>query len=121
MHNTGLLLANDSGTNRIKALKANLQRLGVTNAIVTNLDGRMLKKHCTMKFDRALVDAPCSGLGTIDKDPSIKLRTLQDLGKLSHIQRELLLTAIDCVSAKLSGIIVYSTCSYSLEENEKVV
>ena len=73
MKNTGILVANDLKKDRLKSLSANLQRLGVTNCVVTNYDGRKVPKMFT-KFDRCLLDAPCSGLGVIARDPSIKMQ-----------------------------------------------
>lgn len=90
---------------------------------MTNYDGR--KFATTMKgFDRVLLDSPCSGLGVISRDPSIKAqKTYKEILKLSHLQKELLLAAIDCTNHKSTtgGYIVYSTCSISVEENEAVV
>jgi len=71
-----------------------------------------------------LVDAPCSGLGVISKDKSIKQnRSLKDIEKNMKTQKQLLLAAIDMTDAtsKTGGIVVYSTCSISLEENERVL
>jgi len=71
MKNTGCIVANDSKLERIKALKFNIARLGVTNSIIVNYDGRKFAK--VMKgFDRTLLDAPCTGVGIISKDQSIK-------------------------------------------------
>lgn len=71
MRNTGVLVANDANKDRLNALVGNIHRLGITNTIVTNLDGRKILQH--MKdFDRILVDAPCSGTGVISKDSSVK-------------------------------------------------
>jgi ribosomal RNA methyltransferase Nop2 len=123
MKNTGVLISNDSNKERIKALKGNLHRLGVTNCMLTNYDARKFPKFIS-GFDRILLDAPCSGLGVIFKDPSVKLnRTVADIKKNAHLQKELILAAIDCLNAKSStgGFLVYSTCSVSVEENEEVV
>merc|ERR1719277_1013699 len=97
--------------------------MGLTNVVVTNLDGKKLKGMLP-KLDRVLLDAPCSGSGIIARDPSIKVkRGAKDFEDTSRIQKELLATAIDLVdaSSKTGGYIVYSTCSVSVEENEAVV
>ena len=123
MRNSGLLYANDANKSRCKAVVGNLHRLGITNTVVCNYDGRQLPN--VMKgFDRVLLDAPCSGTGVIAKDPSVKTNKNQrDFQLCSHLQKELILAAIDCVDAKskTGGYIVYSTCSVLPEENEAVV
>ena len=123
MKNSGVLFANDLKKERLKALTANIQRLGITNWIVTNYDGRNYSK--TMKgFDRVLLDSPCSGLGVISRDPSIKAqKTYNEIMKLSHLQKQLILEAIDWCDfkSKTGGYIVYSTCSIAVEENEAVI
>jgi len=73
MKNTGVLVANDLKKERLKSLNANCHRLGVTNVVVVNHDGRKMPKMFT-KFDRCLLDAPCSGLGVISRDPQIKVQ-----------------------------------------------
>jgi 16S rRNA (cytosine967-C5)-methyltransferase len=73
-----------------------------------------------VKFDRILVDAPCSGTGTLGRNPEIKWRMLpSDLSRFPPIQRNILRTALDCL--KPGGRLVYSTCSLEPEENEDVV
>ncbi len=67
MKNTGVLVANDLKKERLKSLNANLHRLGVTNTVVINFDGRKIPAIFT-KFDRVLLDAPCTGLGVISRD-----------------------------------------------------
>ncbi len=71
MKNHGLLVSNDANEKRIKSLAANLQRMGVRNAVVTCVDGRQAPS-LGVAFDRVLLDAPCSGLGVISKDPSVR-------------------------------------------------
>eukprot|EP01125_Pyxidicula_operculata_P005529 TRINITY_DN1955_c0_g4_i2.p1 TRINITY_DN1955_c0_g4~~TRINITY_DN1955_c0_g4_i2.p1 ORF type:complete len:500 (-),score=161.47 TRINITY_DN1955_c0_g4_i2:289-1788(-) len=123
MKNTGELFANDVNAERAKSLVANLYRMGVTNTVVTNYDGAKVVEHIT-GFDRVLLDAPCTGLGVVSKDPSVKVkRSEEDIVKLAYTQKQLILAAIDSVDAnsKTGGIIVYSTCSVTVEENEAVV
>lgn len=123
MKNTGLILANDMNKVRIQSTISNLARLGVRNTIHCSHDGRSFPKVLG-GFDRVLLDAPCSGLGVIARDPSVKLqRTIEDIRTTARLQKELLLSAIDSCDhkSKNGGIIVYSTCSISVEENEMVV
>lgn len=98
-------------------------RLGVQNCIIVNQNGTDFPKLLS-GFDRVLLDAPCSGLGVISRDSTIKAtRTTKDVIKNSVIQKKLILSAIDSVdcNSKTGGIIVYSTCSISVQENEMVV
>ena len=108
MKNTGCLVANDPKKERLKSLYANLHRLGVNNTVVVSYDGRKLPQ-IFHKFDRVLLDAPCTGLGVIAREPQIKVsRTQEDVKKLSHLQKELIKAAIDCVDAhsKTGGYVV---------------
>ena len=123
LKNTGMILANDANQARCKAVVGNLHRLGVTNTVVCSHDGRKLPKVMT-GFDRVLLDAPCSGTGVISKDPSAKTsKDHSDIHLCSHLQKELVLAAIDCLDHKSAtgGYLVYSTCSILPEENEAVV
>ncbi|KAM0750192.1 NOL1/NOP2/sun family putative RNA met [Meredithblackwellia eburnea MCA 4105] len=123
MGNTGEVWANDSSRGRIKGLGGNIARLGCRNVIVTNVDGREFPKIYG-GFDRVLLDAPCSGTGVISKDQSVKVnKTERDFILLSHLQKQLVLCAIDSVTPNSStgGYVVYSTCSVTTEENEAVV
>ncbi|XP_030327506.1 probable 28S rRNA (cytosine(4447)-C(5))-methyltransferase isoform X2 [Strigops habroptila] len=123
MKNTGTILANDSNAERLRSVVGNLHRLGVTNAVVSNCDGRQFPKVLG-GFDRVLLDAPCSGTGVISKDPAVKTnKDEKDILRCAHLQKELILSAIDSVNAasETGGYIVYCTCSVMVEENEWVV
>ncbi|KAJ2735107.1 rRNA (cytosine-C5-)-methyltransferase nop2 [Coemansia sp. BCRC 34962] len=123
MKNTGMMVANDANKEREKALVANIHRLGVSNAIVCNYDGREFPKVMG-GFDRVLLDAPCSGTGVISKDASVKTnKGPEDFSMLTHLQKELILSAIDSVNADSAtgGFVVYSTCSVTVDEDEAVV
>jgi 16S rRNA (cytosine967-C5)-methyltransferase len=74
----------------------------------------------SVKFDRILVDAPCSGTGTLSRNPEIKWRVRpRDLPRFAHLQRAMLEHALECL--KPGGRLVYSTCSLEREENEDIV
>ncbi|XP_063410291.1 uncharacterized protein LOC134693408 [Mytilus trossulus] len=123
MKNTGTIFANDANKDRAKAIVGNIHRMGITNTVISNYDGRIYPT--IMKgFDRVLLDAPCSGTGVIAKDVEVKInKDEKDIQRCSHLQRELILAAIDSCDAKSStgAYIVYSTCSILVEENEAVI
>ncbi|KPA73989.1 putative Nucleolar protein [Leptomonas pyrrhocoris] len=119
MKNTGVLFANDVSEPRCKSLNANLQRLGVTNCVVTNYDGTNYER-VMRNFDRVLLDAPCTGTGIISRDKSIKTsKQYEDIQRASQLQRALILSAID--ACKVGGYVIYSTCSFLIEEDEAIV
>ena len=119
MQNQGLLLTNDPVTSRLPALRHNLQRCGVRNAIVTQMDGRRFAR-IPDTFDRVLVDVPCSGTGKVSTEPGILCNWRLGLTRhLARLQRQLLRAA--CITCKPGGVVVYSTCTLEPEENELVV
>ncbi len=119
MENKGVIIANDYTGARLAPLGINLQRCGVSNAITTLMHGQWFAKVKT-RFDYILVDAPCSGTGTIRKS----LKTIEDwnpkmVTKLSCVQKKLIETAFGIL--KKEGVMIYSTCSLEPEEDEGVV
>ena len=123
LQNTGVVFANDSNKQRTKSLTANVHRMGCKNVVVCNYDAREFPRVMG-GFDRVLLDAPCSGTGVISKDASVKVnKTERDFQLLSHLQKQLILCALDSCSptSATGGYVVYSTCSVTVDENEAVV
>jgi tRNA (cytosine49-C5)-methyltransferase len=119
MNNKGLLVANDCKTERMKPISINIQRCGVLNCIITLMDGQWFK-NSGIKFDKILVDAPCSGTGTIRKSlKTLRIWNPNMVKRLSITQKQLLETAFDIL--RENGTLVYSTCSLEPEENEAVI
>lgn len=117
MNNEGSLIVNDSNINRMQALNTNTQRLGMINHCVYYLAGERLGRIFPEYFDKVLLDAPCTGLGTLATNKEIlKWWSLEKLKKLAALQKQLLISAIK--ATKVGGEIVYSTCSVAPEENE---
>ena len=114
MGNTGVIVALDIEKQRLIALSNHLERCHVSNAIVYHLDARQASR-LNLKFDRILLDAPCSGNFAADKN-WFKRRTLADVERNAKLQREILTETAACLSD--DGEIVYSTCSLEPEENE---
>lgn len=123
MHNEGTIIANDVRVDRLKALSSNLERCGAANVIITRMNGLVLAKKINEKklfFDKILLDAPCSGEGTIRSSPqTLKTWNINMIKKLGALQKKLISASLDCL--KPEGALVYSTCTFSPEENECVV
>ena len=119
--NRGKLVLNDVSTNRLQALVANSVRCGVMNDVTLNLTGQRLGTLLPEFFDRVLLDAPCSALGTLAENSGELNRwwSQRAIRKFSNVQQLLLISAIK--TAKVGGTIVYSTCSVAPEENEMLI
>ncbi|MGL5961802.1 MAG: 16S rRNA (cytosine(967)-C(5))-methyltransferase RsmB [Cetobacterium sp.] len=115
MNNTGEIYALDIHQHKIKLIEENLRKLDVTNVKAIKLDARNLKEQ-GQKFDKILVDAPCSGYGVLRKKPeALYNKTMLNVNELAALQTELLNSAAAVL--KVGGEMVYSTCTIFSEEN----
>jgi NOL1/NOP2/sun family putative RNA methylase len=114
MGNTGVIVALDVKKQRLAALSNHLERCHVSNALVYHFDARQAS-GLNLKFDKILLDVPCSGNFAADAD-WFERRTLKDVEQNARLQREILSETVACLSD--DGEIVYSTCSLEPEENE---
>lgn len=116
----GLLIANEIHPARCKILSQNIERMGIRNAIVTNEDSKKLADYFPCYFDAILVDAPCSGEGMFRKTPeAMEEWSLQNVALCATRQEEILDNAASML--KGGGRLVYSTCTFSPEENEMTI
>jgi 16S rRNA (cytosine967-C5)-methyltransferase len=121
MQNRGRILALDRSGQKLKALRANMKRLGIT-IVETSIQDVSEDPDDALPgaFDLVLVDVPCSGLGTLRRNPEIKWRIRPaDIDDFSSLQKRLLDQAARCL--KRGGTLVYSTCTLTPEENETVI
>lgn len=117
---SGLLVSNEINTQRSRILSQNIERMGIKNAIVTNEDSFVLASHFPGFFNAIQVDAPCSGEGMFRKLPeAIEQWSPENVAICAARQKEILDNA--AVMLKPGGTIVYSTCTFSKEENEDVI
>ncbi|HWS30018.1 MAG TPA: RsmB/NOP family class I SAM-dependent RNA methyltransferase [Clostridia bacterium] len=116
----GILVSNEIEASRAKTLKYNLERMGAINAVVTNAHPETLCSSLPEEFDAVLVDAPCSGEGMFRKDEMAAAEWSPSHVKACAVrQRAILESAARTV--KKGGALVYSTCTFSWEENEGVI
>jgi NOL1/NOP2/sun family putative RNA methylase len=116
----GILIANDIEASRARILSENIERFGLDNTIVTNVDPMRFTKQFQEAFDKIVLDAPCSGEGMFRKlEQAIDTWSEEKVLECAHIQKKLLKGAYDML--KQGGMVIYSTCTYSYEENEAMV
>ena len=116
----GILLSNEYNAQRCRILAGNIERMGLPNVCVTNLDTAVLAENYPDVFDLVVCDAPCSGEGMFRKnDRAIEEWSLQNVALSAARQREILQNGAACVAP--GGYLLYSTCTYSIEENEQNV
>lgn len=122
MRNTGRLYAFDVNSTRLKRLQPRLARSGLSNIapIVIDNESDSKLKRLANKFDSVLIDAPCSGMGTLRRNPDLKWRQHpRDVTELSAKQTRILASAARLV--KVGGRLVYATCSVLPAENQEIV
>jgi NOL1/NOP2/sun family putative RNA methylase len=120
MKGQGLLVANEIDSKRIKALVENLERCGVTHAVVLNENPVRLSSRFAGFFDRILIDAPCSGEGMFRKDAEVCERwSLRLTEKCADLQLEIITAAAPML--RPGGRLVYSTCTFNPRENEGLI
>jgi len=118
MAGDGPLVLNEPNSRRQQALLANVNRLGVLNATITGYRGEQFPLRA--RFDRVLVDAPCSAEGTLRKEPSLRAGApKRTIARLARLQKRLVVRAYDLL--RPGGVLVYSTCTFAPEENESIV
>lgn len=119
MNDKGLIVSNDLSFSRCGLLSNNLERLGIGNVVITNNDLSKIYLKYENTFDKIILDAPCSGSGMFRKDEAmVNDWSINKVYKYQEIQKELILIAYSML--KPGGVLSYSTCSYSKEEDEDV-
>lgn len=114
-----LIIANEIDKSRLKQLSENIDRMGASNVLITNYDGKNFKNYEEF-FDKILLDAPCSGEWTAFKtDDALKWWNEKNIENIARLQKQLLESAL--ISLKVWGEMVYSTCTLNQMENEDVI
>lgn len=120
MKGEGLLISNEIHPERARILAQNVERMGIRNTIVTNEKPQALMKHFTGYFDRIIVDAPCSGEGMFAKEEqAVEQWSLDNVALCAERQQDILESASRML--RDGGTLVYSTCTFSPEENEGTI
>ena len=120
MNNEGLIISNDIAKNRAFSIVENAERLGRGNLLITNNDFASIYDRFLNTFDKIILDAPCSGSGMFRKENKmLEDWSYQKVLKYAEIQKDLILMCYQML--KPGGTMVYSTCSFSYEEDEEVI
>lgn len=120
MRGHGLLVSNEIFPKRAQILSENIERLGIANALVTNHDPKDLVSHFPYYFDRIVVDAPCSGEGMFRKDETAIREWSEDNVTICRDRQQWILECADQMLRE-GGMIVYSTCTFSPDEDEEMI
>lgn len=115
-----IVIANESSPSRLKSLHFNLEKYGAYNVHTISFDGRILNKKLPAVFDGILLDAPCSNENKIGFSKEVDSNWCMDLvHKMQKLQYEIILSVKDLL--RPGGVLVYSTCTFSVEENEEII
>ncbi len=117
---TGALVANDISNSRAKILAKNVEKFGITNAVILSDNQEVLEKKFVKFFDKILIDAPCSGEGMFRKEPNVE-KYWHDKIDLEYQEIQMSLLSAGAKMLKEGGQIVYSTCTFNEIENEEVI
>ncbi len=118
LDNTGEVLAFDIHEQKLKLINDNLERLGITNVKLKEMDATKLNSDYISVADRVLIDVPCSGIGIVRKKPEIKwTKSRKELNEITEVQRQIMDNAWEYL--KKGGVMVYSTCTLNKAENEE--
>ena len=120
LQHTGLLWSNEIVKSRANILLSNIERMGIRNAVVSSCHPEQLCRALAGRFDRVLVDAPCSGEGMFRKNSEAQREWSEEHVK-SCAERQLHILNSAKLALKAGGVMVYSTCTFSQEENEGVI
>ena len=118
MNNEGTIDAMDISQNKLELVTNTCKRLGVKIVNTSQNDATIYNPDMAGKYDRVLVDAPCSGLGIIRRKPEIRYKTIKDISSIYNIQRKIIQNASKYI--KIGGIMIYSTCTINKEENQDI-
>ena len=120
LNGTGILAANDLSSSRAKGLLKNIELMGIGNVLILSEEPGKLIPYFREYFDRILIDAPCSGEGMFRKDKKM-IRAWEEHGPeyFSKIQKSIITQAAEML--KPGGMMLYSTCTFSPEENEQTI
>src|SRR5207237_9685482 len=115
-----LVVAGDLYEHRVRVVNESAARQRLTNVCAVVFDAEQPLPFADASFDRVLVDAPCTGTGTLRHNPEIRWRVRpDDIARLSSIQKQILANA--AFKVRVGGLLVYSTCSVERDENENVI
>ncbi|MBR3036827.1 MAG: RsmB/NOP family class I SAM-dependent RNA methyltransferase [Lachnospiraceae bacterium] len=120
LNGSGVLFSNDISNSRAQALLKNLELFGTPNAVILSEDLRKMEDRVEGWFDKILIDAPCSGEGMFRKEPAV-IKAWVEHGHHFYVSLQKMITASALRMLRPGGKMVYSTCTFSLEEDEEII